>query len=166
MIKHQIYVRHSGVLTNSRLSIPMIKHCIRSTLDMEGVDAPCEVSVLVTNNHGIQKINKEFRKVDAPTDVLSFPMHVFATPGWSTMARDEENPENDRLLLGDIILSAERIASQALEYRQSIERETSYLVVHAVLHLLGYDHVDEADDKKLMRAREKEILIELGLREK
>jgi len=144
MIRHRIYARHSGVAAGSRLSIPLIKSCIRETLRLEGVDMPREVSVLITDDDGIREINLAFRGMDKPTDVLSFPMDE---PG----------------ILGDIVISAERVDSQAREYGQSRERETAYLVIHSVLHLLGYDHIDEAAEKRKMRRREEEILTEMGL---
>ena len=161
-----IYARHKDVLRESRLSIPYIKQCIRTAVRSEGVDVPFEVSVLITNDEEIRGINSRFRGVDAPTDVLSFPMNSFTPP-----ERGDAAPEYDRdqysealdektgiLMLGDIVMSAERVIYQADLYGHSKERETAYLAVHSVLHLLGYDHTDDADGKKKMRAREKEIM--------
>ena len=142
MIK--IYVRHDRGSAGDRLSIPLIKHCIRETLRIEGVDEPTEISVLITDDAGIQKLNREYRGMDKPTDVLSFPMQETG-------------------FLGDIILSAERVDKQAREYGHSRARETAYLTVHSVLHLLGYDHIDEADEKKKMRAREDAIMNQLDI---
>ena len=162
MIKHQIYARHSGVPINSRLSIPLIKHCIRSALDIEKVDVPCEVSVYITSERGIRKLNSEFRGIDKPTDVLSFPMQEFSPPGWAKPGPEMLQPETGLLALGDIIISAARIEKQARENAQSIDRETAYLVIHSVLHLLGYDHKDDADGGTQMRDQEKRILREIG----
>jgi len=164
MIKHQIFARHSGVAVNNRLSIPLIKHCIRNSLSIEEVDIPCEVSVLITGDRGIRKINSEFRGIDKPTDVLSFPMQEFSPPGWTDPAPDMIHPETGLLPLGDIILSAEQIEKQARKNSQSIDRETAYLVIHSVLHLLGYDHTDGAEEEKKMREREKRILLEIGIK--
>ncbi|MCL2408965.1 MAG: rRNA maturation RNase YbeY [Oscillospiraceae bacterium] len=161
-MKHTIYVEHAeSVRSDVRLSIPLIKRCIRETLRLEGMDMPCEVSVLITDDDGIHGINLEFRGIDKPTDVLSFPAQEFA-PG--EFVPGDIDPETGLMPLGDIMLSAERVDHQAREYRQSRERETAYLVIHSVLHLLGYDHVDEAEEKRKMRRREAEIITEMGLK--
>jgi len=157
MIRHKIYARR--VAAGVRLSIPLIKRCICETLRLEGVDMPCEVSVLITDDAGIRGINHEFRGIDSPTDVLSFPVQEFI-PG--AFESGDVDPETGLMPLGDIILSAERVDAQAREYGQSRERETAYLVIHSVLHLLGYDHVDEAEEKRKMRRREADILMEMG----
>jgi len=163
MTGHKTYARHSGVKTDNRLSIPLIKRCIIAVLCHEGVDCPCEVSVLITDDLTIRAINCEFRGVDAATDVLSFPMQEFSPPGWSPPSRGALDIDTGLLPLGEIVLSAQRVGAQALEYGHSRERETAYLTIHASLHLLGYDHVDEAEGKALMRAREEEILSVLSV---
>jgi probable rRNA maturation factor len=163
MAIHKIYARHSGVRIEDRLSIPLIKRCVSAALCFEGVDLPCEVSVLITGDRGIREINREYRGVDKPTDVLSFPMQAFSPPGWAAPSPDATCPETGLIPLGEIILSAERVGSQACEYGQTRERETAYLAIHSVLHLLGYDHVDEAEEKKKMRNCEDAIMIEMGL---
>ena len=162
MTGHRIYARHSGLADDTRLSIPLIKKCIRAALRFEGVDIPCEVSVLITDDEGIRDINREFRGIDKATDVLSFPALEFTAPGWGGRGECAPDPETGLLPLGDIVLSAGRVEEQAKEHAQSRERETAYLTVHSVLHLLGYDHVDEAAQKRLMRAREKEIMKSVG----
>ena len=164
MTGHRVYARHDGVEISDKLSIPLIKKCICDTLHFEGVDIPCEVSVLITDDKGIKEINRVFRGSDKTTDVLSFPMQEFYPPGWSAPGIEEIHPETGLLPLGDIILSAERIKKQACEYFQPIEHETAYLITHSVLHLLGYDHIDEAEEKKRMREREEGILDKLGIR--
>jgi len=158
VVKHRIFARHSGVAVGERLSIPLIKRCIREALRLEGVDSPCEVSVLITDERGIQEINKEFRGIDKPTDVLSFPMHEFSPPGWEAKGIDPVDPETGMVMLGDIILSSKHVIRQAQEHSQTCEDETAYLTVHSVLHLLGYDHTDEAEGKQQMREREREIM--------
>ena len=163
MIKHRIYARHRGVAAGDRLSIPLIKRCVREALRIEKVDLSCEVSVLITNDHGIREINREFRGIDTPTDVLSFPMHEFSPPGWDKCGIDLTDRETGAVMLGDIILSAQHVAKQASEYTQSPEHETAYLTVHSVLHLLGYDHIDESEGKQQMREREKAIMKQLGV---
>ena len=164
MEKHKIFARHSGVAAEDRLSIPIIKRCVRETLRIEGVDSPCEVSVLITDDRGIQEINQKFRGIDKPTDVLSFPMYEFSPPGWDVFRAEATEPVTDPsiglVMLGDIILSAQRVIEQAREHSQTRDDETSYLTVHSVLHLLGYDHIDEAEGKRQMRKREREIMKE------
>ena len=139
----------------------LIRKVIRTALAAEGVDFPCEVDVLLTNDSGIHAINREMRQVDRPTDVLSFP-EFDLTPGQLPGAEDAD-PGTGLVPLGDMVISMERVAAQAKEYGHSNRRELSYLVVHSVLHLLGYDHLDEGPQKAQMRAREEAILEELGI---
>ena len=139
----------------------LIRKVIRTALAAEGVDFPCEVDVLLTNDSGIHAINREMRQVDRPTDVLSFP-EFDLTPGQLPGAEDAD-PGTGLVPLGDMVISMERVAAQAREYNHSNRRELSYLVVHSVLHLLGYDHLDEGPQKARMRAREEAILGELGI---
>ena len=138
-----------------------IKKTIRVALEAEGATFPCEISVLLTSDNGIQEINREQRGIDAPTDVLSFPMFALS-PGTLPDPETDADPESDCVPLGDMAISMERVAAQAKEYGHSNRRELSYLVVHSVLHLLGYDHMDEGAEKERMRAREEEILSQLG----
>ena len=149
---NRIYVRR--VRSVERLSVSLIKRCILATLRLEGVNVPCEVSVLITDDEGIREINSRFRGLDKPTDVLSFPAQVFL-PG--EFDRGVADPETRLVPLGDIIISAGRVDKQAHEYGHSRERETAYLVIHSMLHLLGYDHMDKVEKKK-MRRREEAIL--------
>lgn len=157
-MNHRVYARHSGVMAEDRLSLPLVKRCVRVALRLEAVDMPCEVSVLITNDSRLRRLNSEFRGIDEPTDVLSFPMQEFSPPGWEAPGAGAADPETGLLPLGEIVISAERIVRQAREFGHTRERETAYITVHSVLHLLGYDHVDEAGEKRFMRAREKEIL--------
>ena len=139
----------------------LLRRVIPAALDAEGVDMPCEVDVLFTDDEGIHAINLEQREVDAPTDVLSFPMFDL-TPGEHPGAEDAD-PGSGLVPLGDMVISLERAAAQGEEYGHSVEREAAYLAVHSVLHLLGYDHMDEGPQKRQMRAREEAILNELGI---
>ena len=132
-----------------------LRRVIRTVLDAEGVDVPCEISVLVTNDTGIRRVNVDMRGVDAPTDVLSFPMFELS-PG-------DADPATGLAPLGDMCISLERAKGQAKEYGHSNRRELAYLAVHSVLHLLGYDHLDEGPMKARMRAREEAVMSELGL---
>ena len=144
--------------TLDRLSVRrIIQTCIEKALVMQGVDVPCEINVLVTNNKGIQAINQASRSIDKPTDVLSFPMFQF-TPGvlpedWTEFV----DPETEQCPLGDMAISLELAKSQAKEFGHSLRREIGYLTIHSVLHLLGYDHLDEGPQKAQMRGREEEI---------
>ena len=138
-----------------------LRKVIRTALDQQGVDVPCEVDVYVTGDAGIQELNREMRQVDRPTDVLSFP-EFDLTPG-QLPGPEDADPGTGLVPLGDMVISMEHVAAQAKEYGHSNRRELAYLVVHSVLHLLGYDHLDEGPQKKQMRAREEAILAELGI---
>lgn len=157
---HKIYVsreRYRLGFTNARF---LIQATVEASLAAEGVTLPCELSVLLTDDEGIRILNRQFRGIDRPTDVLSFPQNELC-PGAFDPAHTERNPETGRILLGDMAISLERTAAQAEEYGHSFARELQYLTVHSVLHLLGYDHVDEGGMKRQMRAREKTIMARL-----
>lgn len=139
----------------------LIRRTVRTALAAEGLTAPCEVDVLLTDDDGIHEINREMRQVDRPTDVLSFPEFEL-TPG-QLPGPEDADPGTGLIPLGDMVLSMERVAAQAREYGHSKRRELSYLVTHSVLHLLGYDHLDEGPMKAQMRAREEAIMALLGL---
>ena len=141
----------------------LLRRVIPAALEAEGVPFPCEVDVLFTDDEGIQAINREQRDVDRPTDVLSFPMFNL-TPGTPPTLDDvEADPGTGLVPLGDMVLSLERAQAQGAEYGHGPEREAAYLAVHSVLHLLGYDHLDEGPMKAQMRAREEAILNGLGI---
>lgn len=139
----------------------LIRRTIRTALAAEGLTAPCEVDVLLTDDDGIHEINRKMRQVDRPTDVLSFPEFEL-TPG-QLPGPEDADPGTGLIPLGDMVLSMERVPAQAREYGHSKRRELSYLVTHSVLHLLGYDHLDEGPMKAQMRAREEAIMALLGL---
>ena len=143
----------------------LIRKVIRTALAAEGVTVPCEVNVLLTDDGGIRQINLEMRDVDRATDVLSFPMFEF-TPGQpptEETAADLLDFATGLLPLGDMAISVEHVTAQAKEYGHTARRELAYLVTHSVLHLLGYDHLDEGEQKRQMRAREEAILAELDI---
>ena len=141
--------------------IAFIRKAIRAALAAEGVDSPCEVDVLVTDDAEIRRLNRETRQVDKSTDVLSFPAFDL-TPG-ELPGPEDADPGTGLVPLGDMMISLEHVRAQAKEYGHSNRRELGYLVVHSVLHLLGYDHVDEGEMKAQMRAREEAILAGLGI---
>ena len=138
-----------------------LRQAILAALDGEGVDIPCEVNILVANDAGIHRVNLDMRGVDAPTDVLSFPMFELQ-PG-DKPSEEDADPATGLVPLGDMCISLERAAAQGEEYGHGFQRELAYLAVHSVLHLLGYDHLDEGPMKAQMRRREKAIMAELGL---
>ncbi len=140
----------------------LIRKTVRTALEAEGVTLPCEVDVLVTTDRAIKKVNKEQRKVDKATDVLSFPA-LELHPGEKPTAADAD-PGTGLVPLGDMVLSWERVAAQAKEYGHSRSRELAYLVTHSVLHLLGYDHMDEGEQKALMRAHEEAVMEKMELK--
>ena len=137
-------------------------------LKEEGVECQYQISLLFVDNEEIREINNDTRNIDRATDVLSFPMLDFEDKKvfnemYLNYDFDETFKDGDELILGDMVLSLERALEQSEEYGHSYEREVSYLVVHSILHLLGYDHMEE-DDKKRMRKREEEILNKLQIR--
>lgn len=133
----------------------LIRRAVRATLACERFDRDAMVSVTFTDNEGIREKNREFRGIDAPTDVLSFPMYNMKN---GDMPLDGEICE-----LGDIVLSLERAAEQAEEFGHSYERECAFLTVHSVLHLLGYDHVNSEEEEAEMRARQRVVMKKIGL---
>ena len=135
----------------------IIKTCINETLKAERISVPCEINVLVTNDEGIRIINKESRDIDRPTDVLSFPMFEFEPGNPPTDWLEYEDPATGLVALGDMCISLERAEAQAKEFGHSLRREVGYLTIHSMLHLLGYDHLDEGPMKAQMRGREEAI---------
>lgn len=157
-------MEHS-ILFEAEVPVPegterLLVAAVSAALAAEGVEIPCEVDILLTDDEGIHQINQEMRGVDRPTDVLSFPMFQL-TPG-SKPLPEWADLETGLVPLGDMAISLERARAQAQEYGHSVQRELSYLAVHSVLHLLGYDHLDEGEQKRLMREREEKILSELN----
>ncbi|MDO5156357.1 MAG: rRNA maturation RNase YbeY [Eubacteriales bacterium] len=138
---------------------------ISAVLDYIQCPYECQVNILLTDNEGIRQTNLDMRGIDAPTDVLSFPMIEFETEGDFSVV--EETPDiyfegdSGELLLGDIMISLERVESQAKEYNHSIKREYAFLIAHSVLHLSGYDHIDE-EERKRMEQLQDMILQEIG----
>lgn len=135
----------------------LVRRAIEATLDYEQYENPCEVSVTFTDNEGIHALNKQYRSVDRPTDVLSFPLFDYES--------ETEEPPVDELIgmLGDIVLSLEQADKQATEYGHGFDREVAFLTVHSMLHLLGYDHETGEEDEADMRRRQREIMEMLGL---
>ena len=142
------------------------KKVIEKALDYEECPYETEINLILTNDDEIRKINKEQRNIDNSTDVLSFPMIDYILPGDFSGIEDhiEEyfNPETGELLLGDIVISADKVIEQSEKYGHSIEREFAFLVAHSMLHLFGYDHM-EPKEAKIMEKKQDEILELLGI---
>ena len=159
--KHYIPVTSDVPGADNKTNCAFIRKVIRAGLEAEGMALPCEVNVLLTDDAGIHAVNLDMRGVDRPTDVLSFP-EFDLTPG-ELPDEEDADPGTGLIPLGDMVISMEHVAAQAKEYGHSRRRELAYLVTHSVLHLLGYDHLDEGEQKKQMRAREEAILAQLGI---
>jgi probable rRNA maturation factor len=160
MLEHEIII-DSELEEDTSAVEELLTRVIPAVLEAEGVELACEVNVLLTDDAGIHEINLDQRGVDRPTDVLSFPMFEFV-PG-DKPTEEDADPATDLVPLGDMVLSLERAKEQAAEFGHSVEREMAYLCVHSVLHLLGYDHMDEGPMKAQMREREEIILNALGI---
>lgn len=133
-----------------------IKKVVECALLVENAKCPVNLSVVVTDNENIKEINKEQRNIDSPTDVLSFP--GYEKEVWE----DIKGNQDEVVYIGDIVVSKERIIEQAKEYGTGFEREFCYLISHGMLHLMGYDHMNE-DEKKVMREKEEEIMKKINL---
>lgn len=144
----------------SVLNVPVtrnIRNCVETTLKAEGICAPMEINILITDDSGIHAINLASRKIDRPTDVLSFPMFELEPGNPPANWKPYLDPETGLCPLGDMAISLERARAQAKEFGHSVKREVGYLTIHSMLHLLGYDHLDEGPMKAQMRAREEAI---------
>ena len=143
----------------------IIRDVVNESLDYEKCPYEAEVNVILTNNQAIQEINREHRQIDAPTDVLSFPMVDYEAPSdfdhVEDAVEDYFNPETGELMLGDIVISVDKVEEQAEKYGHSQTRELAFLVAHSMLHLCGYDHMEE-EERLLMEARQNEILERRG----
>ena len=139
------------------LAEKIIEYC----LDYAKFPYEAEVNLTLTDNEGIHAINKEFRQIDRPTDVLSFPMLNYEIPGDFAFLDDEDsddfNPDTGEALLGDIIISIEKVYEQAESYGHSVEREYAFLITHSMLHLFGYDHMEE-EERIIMEGKQRTIL--------
>ena len=156
-MKHRINITYEIFTLHQPLVTAVIKRCITSALEAQSVQIPCELNVLITNDCGIHAINLASRNIDKATDVLSFPMFQL-NPGQPPEDSEEYlDIETGLCPLGDICISLERAIAQAKEFGHTYRREVGYLTIHSMLHLLGYDHLDEGPQKALMRSREEAI---------
>lgn len=150
-ITYQCFVWQQPFVSN------IIKKCIMAALSHEGVCVPCEINVLITDDDGIQAINKAYRNIDRPTDVLSFPMFQLEPGSLPEDWTEYMDPGTNRCPLGDMAISYGRAVAQSKEFGHSARRELGYLTIHSMLHLLGYDHMDDGPEKARMREREEQI---------
>ena len=134
----------------------LIRRCCHAVLELEKFEGSAEISVSFVDNEQIHKLNKEYREIDKPTDVLSFPL--------GEDGKFDKNPDTGSFMLGDIVISVEKAIEQSEEYGHSLQREIAFLTVHSMLHLLGYDHVDGGVEAVRMREKEENVLTNLGLK--
>lgn len=158
--------------TDKRLNLDyenIVTDVINEAMDFEGCPYEAEINVLLTDNDGIHEINKEQRNIDSPTDVLSFPMVSYIKPSDFDFLENDDvnadyfNPDSGELILGDIVLSIDKIIEQAHNYEHEEKRELAFLVAHSMLHLFGYDHMVE-DEAKVMEDKQNSILNNLNIR--
>lgn len=143
----------------------LAKKVVQKVLDMEGCPYDAQVNLVLTDNEEIQRVNTEFREIAAPTDVLSFPMIPFETPADYAIVEEDQSYfdlDTDELLLGDIMISVDKVFAQAEEYGHSVTREFCFLVAHSMLHLLGYDHMTP-EEAVVMENKQRTALDELGI---
>ena len=141
------------------------EQAVTAVLDYSNCPYETEVSLLITDLDSIRQINKDMRGLDTPTDVLSFPMSDYDIPGDFDNIEDADDafdPDSGELLLGDIVICADKIISQSIEYGHSMKREFAFLIVHSMLHLIGFDHIEE-NDRTVMEAASYEIMIKLNI---
>ena len=156
-MEHEIYISRDVIGLGHNESAVLIRKAVNMALEAEGVDVPCIVSVMLTDDEGIHQVNRDFRGVDRATDVLSFPLNELV-PGKFDADMCERDMDTGSVALGDMMISVPRCEAQGEEFGHGYKRELMYLTVHSVLHLLGYDHVDEGEMKAQMRKREKAIM--------
>lgn len=143
----------------------LAEEVIEAALDYEGCPYEATVSLLLTMNNEIQEMNRNFREIDRATDVLSFPMIAYEEAGTFDFLEEDDSafdPESGELVLGDIVISKERVIAQAEEYGHSIRREYAFLIAHSMLHLMGYDHMEE-EERAVMEQKQRDILDQLGI---
>lgn len=149
----------------------IIRQVVEKAVDYEKCPYEIEVNVVLTDNEAIHEINKEYREIDRPTDVLSFPMIDYEKPSdfdalealFDQNPEDYFNPDSGELILGDIIISVEKVIEQALSYNHSEKRELAFLVAHSMMHLFGYDHMEE-EERITMEAKQNDVLNLLGIK--
>ena len=165
MATASIYYEEEGSICLPFDPEPAARTVIEETLEYEGCPFETEVNLLLTTDEEIHAMNREFRQIDAPTDVLSFPMLEYEAPGDFSGFEDQEasfHPESGELLLGDIVISKDKVLKQAEEYGHSPKREFAFLIAHSMLHLFGYDHMEEGE-RLVMEQKQRDILEHVGI---
>lgn len=161
----RIYLENEGGLELSLDYQSLAEEVAEAVLDYEACPYEAQIELLLTMNEEIHQMNKEFRGIDRPTDVLSFPMVDFPAPADYDFLEEDEScfdPETGELMLGNIVISKEKVVEQAEEYGHSVKREFSFLIAHSMLHLLGYDHMEE-EERVVMESKQKEVLNNIGI---
>jgi len=163
-------MKHNIFIIPDKIDIPdtyilKTKEAVTETLNIEQIDITCNINVLMTNDEGIREYNRMYRGIDKPTDVLSFPMQDFTCPGTEGLINAEFDEDTGELLLGDVVISMESVKRQAIEYKNSVDHELTYMTVHSVLHLMGYDH-DNTENEKLMHGKTEDVLKMMGYKMK
>ena len=161
----RIYLENEGDLELDLNYQELDEQVAEAVLDYENCPYEAQVELLLTMNDEIHEMNREFRDTDRATDVLSFPMIEYETPGDFDFLEDDDScfdPDSGELMLGNIVISKEKVLSQAEEYGHSVKREYAFLIAHSMLHLLGYDHMEE-DERAVMEQKQREILDEMGI---
>lgn len=160
-----LFFEEEGDLTLPLSCEELAEKVINAALDYVECPYEAEVNLLLTMNKEIHQMNLEFRQIDRPTDVLSFPMVEYDEPADFDCLEDAFecfNPETGELMLGDIVISKEKVIEQAEEFGHSIEREYAFLIAHSMLHLAGYDHMED-EERMVMEAKQREILENLQI---
>lgn len=161
----RIYLENEGELELGLDYLEIADKVAEAVLDQEECPYESQIELLLTDNEEIRRINQEFRAIDRPTDVLSFPMVEFDKPAEYDFLEEEDDcfdPETGELMLGNIVISKEKVVSQAEEYGHSLKREYAFLIAHSMLHLLGYDHIEE-DERAVMEEKQRKVLGKLGI---
>ena len=161
----RIFLENEGDLELALNYLELAEEVAEAVLDYENCPYESQVELLLTDNEEIRRSNQEFRKIDRPTDVLSFPMVDFESPAEYDFLEEDDSlfdPETGELMLGNIVISKEKVILQAEEYGHSVKREYAFLIAHSMLHLLGYDHMEE-EERAVMEEKQREILKKLGI---
>lgn len=161
----RIYLENEGSLDLELDYLELANLVSEAVLDMESCPYEAQVELLLTMSEEIHEMNREFRGIDRATDVLSFPMVDYEEAGNFEFLEDADeyfDPETGELMLGDIVINKERVVEQAEEYGHSVKREFAFLIAHSMLHLLGYDHMEE-EERRIMEEKQRQVLESLGI---
>ena len=160
-----LYFEEEGAIALTIECEELAEQVIETALDYIGCPYETQVNLLLTQNEQIHEMNREFREIDRPTDVLSFPMIDYPEPGTFDFLEEVDDcfdPESGELILGDIVISKEKVLEQAEEFGHSVRREYAFLIAHSVLHLTGYDHMEE-EERMVMEQKQRDIMERLNI---